>query len=419
MADIRLEINGPTRLHGAVSISGAKNAALPEMAATLLTPSPCQLGNVPMVEDTRIMLQTIARLGGVGRLEKNQLRIQNTRLTTFEVDRELARKTRASLLILGPLLARSGRVTLSLPGGCPIGERKVNYHLDGLSRMGARISQRDGRITAAADRLKSTRYHFPSVSVTGTENLVMAAVLARGTTVLENCAREPEVDDLIDLLNRSGARITRNGSDIAITGVKALCGFTHRVIPDRIEAGTYMIAGALPPNEITVRDCDASHNRRLLDILTAVGCTISRGKDWVRITSSPAPAAVTIATRPYPGFPTDLQAQMTTLLTQADGSSTLTENIFENRFQHSSELNKMGARIRQSGPGDLLIKGPTPLRGATLKSTDLRASAALVLAGIIAEGKTTILNAMQLFRGYERMPQKLNRLGASIKSIKE
>jgi UDP-N-acetylglucosamine 1-carboxyvinyltransferase len=419
MTEIKIEITGPSTLRGAVSIAGAKNAALPEMAASLLTSEPCILDNVPMVEDVRIMFRSLQQLGGEGQLLNHRLTIQNTRLSGSTVEGKLARKTRASILFLAPLLARRGSATLSLPGGCPIGERRVNYHLEGLRLMGAQIHQDDGVISGKAPKLRALRYRFPTISVTGTENLLMAATLARGTSILENCAREPEVDDLIQLLTRAGGGITRRGSRITIIGRSGLGGFTHRVIPDRIEAGTYLIAGAFPGNDITLHRYDGRHNQLLMKYLKKTGARIYREGENIRIQSSGRVRAVDVQTRPYPGFPTDLQAQMTTLLTQAEGRSRIRENIFENRFQHARELAKLGARIQQSGPRDILINGPTTLTGDVITSTDLRASAALVLGGLIATGTTTIRSARQLFRGYEDMPGKLQQLGGKIRTIKE
>lgn len=419
MTNIRLEITGKTYLKGTIQTSGAKNATLPEMAATILTKAPCQITNVPMVDDVKIMFQTLLFLGGTGTLQSNKLNIKFDNIKNFSISENLAKKTRASILLLGPLLARHGQVNISLPGGCPIGERKVNYHLEGLKLMGAKISQKNGFISAKAQRLRAIKYTFSTKTVTGTENLIMAASLAKGKTTLKNCAFEPEIDDLITLLNKAGASISREDDRIIINGKDNLQGVHHEVIPDRIEAGTFMIAGAFKNNNITIKGCNPNHNKYLIDLLENIGCTIIINRNEVKIRPADQLKPIDINTNPYPDFPTDLQAQMTILLTQSQGISKIVENIFDNRFQHVNELNQMGANIKLSKQNNILIYGLTPLLGATITSTDLRASAALVLAGIIAQNKTIILNAQQLFRGYENMPQKLNQIGAKIKVFKE
>jgi UDP-N-acetylglucosamine 1-carboxyvinyltransferase len=335
------------------------------------------------------------------------------------VSHETARTTRASVLLLGPMLARHGLAKVSFPGGCPIGERKINFHLQGLERMGAKIRSEGEYIIARCDRLRGIEYEFPGKTVTGTENLLMAAALADGTTVLHNCALEPEVADLIVLLREMGADISGQGGEtIVIRGRPALHGASHRIIPDRIEAGTYLIAGCFAGNEIHLQGVIPEHLQSLLTILAGMGAAITVSQQSLHVKGGLPLGPADVVTAPYPGFPTDLQAQLTTLLTQADGVSRVRETIFNDRFRHVGELNRLGADIEVKGD-TAVIKGRTRLRGSVLKTTDLRASAALVLGGLAAEGETVIENSYQLFRGYENMPDKLQKLGAAIKIIRE
>jgi UDP-N-acetylglucosamine 1-carboxyvinyltransferase len=407
-------IQGRNPLSGSVRISGAKNAALPELAAVALSSAPFSFRNVPRVEDIKVIYRALRGIGGEGRFVGNEVQIRISEFRSAVVPTETVQTTRASILLLGPLLARNGYARVSFPGGCSIGERKINFHLEGLERMGARIESEGEYLVARTDRLRGVEYAFPRKTVTGTENLLMAATLAEGTTVLRNCALEPEVGDLVDLLLKMGARIGGKGTDtLEIAGKTSLGGADHEVIPDRIEAGTYAIAGCFAGNSITVEGADPLHLSRLIDILRAMGVGV--GLEGNRITVHPTERMrpVDIDTAPYPGYPTDLQAQITTLLTQADGVSRVRETIFNDRFKHVGELNRLGASIEVRGD-TALIRGKTKFAGAVLKTTDLRASAALVLGGLIANGRTAIRNAYQLFRGYENMPRKLQKLGAAI-----
>jgi UDP-N-acetylglucosamine 1-carboxyvinyltransferase len=376
--------------------------------------------NLPEVEDIKVMFQALENLGAEGEFRSNTVQIKIPAIKSPLVPREIVETSRASVLLLGPLVARNGYAKVSTPGGCAIGDRKINYHLEGLRRMGTDISEEKEHIIARAPRpLRAIDYSFPTKTVTGTENLLMAAVLAEGTTILRNCALEPEVGDLIDLLLAMGADIKgKNSETLVITGKSSLNGAAHQVIPDRIEMGTYVIAGCFPGHEIIVENTVPEYVKCLLDVLEKSGIQVTTAANTISVNFNGKVKAVDVETMPYPGYPTDLQAQLTTLLTQADGVSHIKENIFNNRFQHTGELNKMGANIKLNGDVSI-ISGKTPLTGATLRTTDLRTSAALVLGGLIAKGTTVIENAFQLFRGYENMPQKLNALGADIKVIEE
>ena len=416
----KILINGKKRLSGHVRIAGAKNAALPELAAVILSNGEFHFRDVPEVEDIRVMFQALKNLGAEGEFHSNTVKITLPEIKSPVVPKEIVETSRASILILGPLLARNGYAKVSKPGGCAIGERKINFHIQGLQKMGAEIHEDDRHIIATARKpLHAIDYTFPNKTVTGTENLLMAAVLTEGTTILRNCALEPEVGDLIQLLLSMGADIKGKDTDtITITGKTSLNGTVHRVIPDRIEMGTYVIAGCFQDNEIVVENAVPEYVFSLLKILEETGVYVETGKDTIKLTANGVFKPIDVETSPYPGFPTDLQAQLTTLLTQADGISRIKENIFNNRFQHTHELNTMGANIEVKGDISI-IKGKTPLEGKTIRGTDLRASAALVLGGLIAEGRTIMENAYQLFRGYENMPRKLVQLGADVKQIEE
>lgn len=419
MQNITISIQGRKPLQGAVAISGAKNATLPELAAVCLSAETLEFQNVPLVEDIRVMHAALGEIGAEGEMLGNSIRLAMPVVRSPLVSLQTARTTRASILLLGPLLARHGYAKVSFPGGCPIGERKINFHLQGLEQMGAEIQAKDEYIVARCRRLQGIEYNFPGKTVTGTENLLMAAVLAEGTTVLGNCALEPEVADLIVLLQEMGADITGHGGEtIVIRGQTRLHGASHRVIPDRIEAGTYLIAGCFAGNDIHVQGVVPEHLLSLLQILRGMGADITAGADAFHVQGGNSLAAAEVSTEPYPGFPTDLQAQLTTLLTQASGISRVKETIFNDRFRHAEELNRLGADI-EIRDDTAIIRGPSGLRGAVLKTTDLRASAALVLGGLIAAGETIIQNSYQLFRGYENMPAKLQKLGADIKIIRE
>lgn len=421
MKNAKIVINGKHKLCGCVRISGAKNAALPELAAVLLSDGEFHFESVPQVEDIKVMFHALENLGAEGIFEANTVKISVPKLKSTDVPKEIVATSRASVLILGPLVARNGYAKVSRPGGCPIGDRKIDFHLLGLQEMGVTIRESPDHIIAyAANGLKGIDFTFPNKTVTGTENLLMAAVLAEGKTILRNCALEPEVGDLIDLLRAMGSDIQGINTDtLEVTGRSHLNGARHNLIPDRIEMGTYVIAAALRGNnEIIIENAIPEYIASLLDVLTQIGVevTIKERKIFLRTDGPMRP--VEIETLPYPGYPTDLQAQLTTLLTQVDGVSKIKENIFNNRFQHAMELNKLGAQI-EVNKDVALIKGKTPFTGQCIRATDLRASAALVLAGLIGEGQTVVENAYQLLRGYEDMPQKLRQLGADITLIDE
>jgi UDP-N-acetylglucosamine 1-carboxyvinyltransferase len=410
---------GPdVRLTGRVRISGAKNAVLPSIAACLLTEDEVRLENVPLVQDVRTMLTLIEGLGGTCRLDGNTLAVRVAGIRSDEASYELVRAMRASILVLGPLLARFGRAVVSLPGGCAIGSRPVDLHIAGLQKLGASISLEHGNIRARAGRLRGGEIEFEKKTVTGTENLLMAAALAKGETVLRNCAREPEVADLAALLNKMGARIEWVDEDTArVQGVKSLGGATHAIIPDRIETGTFLVAGALTAGDVLLEDVVPGHAEAVIDKLRASGSAVEpEGERGLRVVGGREVKPQDITTSPYPGFPTDMQAQFMVLLTQAPGTSILTETIFDRRFSHVNELVRLGAAIEVQGD-KAIIKGKTPLSGAEVVATDLRASASLVLAGLIASGETVISEIEHLDRGYERIEDKFRALGATIERV--
>jgi UDP-N-acetylglucosamine 1-carboxyvinyltransferase len=411
----KFRIEGGHSLRGDVHVSGAKNAALPCLAATLLTPGPVHLDNLPRVRDIVTMERVLAVLG-----ESCEHATGTTVVTTGDLDAhhapyELVRTMRASVLVLGPLLARRRRARVALPGGCAIGARPIDLHLAGLTHLGAEVRIEHGDVIAEAPNgLHGCDFRFPRVTVTGTENLVMAACLATGRTVLRNCAREPEVEDLARMLTAMGGRIDGIGSDtLTIEGVAALSGCRHRVVADRIEAGTYVIAALLAGEGVTVKGARREHLAALLEALQRAGAQIALNGDEMTARCYRPLRPVSVATAEHPGFATDLQAQLMALATQAEGVSTLTETIFENRFQHVLELKRMGACIDVDGR-TASVRGPTPLEGATVMASDLRASAALVLAALVARGETIVDRIYHLDRGYEAMEAKLNALGASI-----
>ncbi len=417
MGNRKLKIFGPFPLRGEVSVAGAKNASLPELAAALLSDRTVQLENVPRVEDIDSMIEALCHLGVKVERDGAAVDLLADGLDTVHVPGRVVGISRASILVLAPLLARMGKARVALPRGCPIGGRQINYHLDGLRRLGARVDEEDGHIVADCPRLTGNRFRFPQKTVTGTENLVMAACLAQGETRLENCALEPEVGDLVRLLNSLGARIDCQQDTITVQGRdgQPLTGGRHRIIADRIEAGTWLIAGAFPGNSVTVHDARADHLGSLLDLLVRTGADVRCAERTITVSGRDL-RGLDIATEAFPGFPTDLQAQMMVLLTQADGQSQIAETIFDNRMQHALELVKMGAciQVRQNRAE---IRGPVRLQGARINATDLRASAALLLAASRADGETWISNARQLFRGYQDMPEKIVSLGARLEII--
>ena len=415
----KLKISGGQRLSGAVPIAGAKNAALPAMAACLLTDEPLHLRNVPEVRDVRTMLRVLEQLGADDSTsDSGVLTLQVGRIRAFEAPYDLVKTMRASILVLGPLLARHGRARVSLPGGCAIGERPVNFHVEGLIRLGAEISLEQGYIEATAERLRGASMRFTDKTVTGTENLMMAACLAEGTTVLGNCAREPEIIDLADLLRSMGASIRGDGTEeIVIEGREDLHGAEHTVIPDRIEAGTYLMAGALMSDALDVTGCRPDHLEPLLQQLRANGVEIESKGDVLRVRRPEKLTARDLRTAPFPGYATDMQAQYMALMTQAHGTALITETIFEHRFMHVGELLRMGADIRIDGHTAVVV-GPRPLTGAQVMATDLRASACLVLAALVAGGVTVVHRVYHLDRGYESMEAKLQALGAAVERIR-
>jgi len=416
-------IRGGEPLLGTIHISGAKNAALPCMAAALLTDQPVVLENIPQVRDIQTTRNLLAAMGadvelGYGRAH-HRTTIHCANLASPEASYELVKTMRASTLVLGPLVARCGRAHVSLPGGCAIGSRPIDLHIKGLERLGAKIVQEHGYVTASADRLKGAEFVFDKISVTGTEDLLMAATLAEGETILQNCAREPEVADLADLLNKMGAKIEGAGTaTIRIKGVSKLKGAKHRIIPDRIEAGTFIIAGAMTGGDLNIAGCEPRHLGAVLNKLHEVGVKTKVGADSVRVMGDNPFTAADMTTEEHPGFPTDCQAQFMALATQAEGTSIITENIFENRFMHAGELIRMGANIKIEGRR-AVVRGKTPLSAAAVLASDLRASASLVLAALVADGETIIDRVYHIDRGYERIEEKLKDVGAQIKRMGE
>jgi UDP-N-acetylglucosamine 1-carboxyvinyltransferase len=419
----KLVIRGGNPLLGTIRVSGAKNAALPAMAAALLTEEPIILENVPQVRDIETTRKLLAEMGadvelGYGRAQHRTTICCRT-LVSPEASYELVKTMRASTLVLGPLVARCGRARVSLPGGCAIGARPIDLHIKGLERLGASINQEHGYVEAKAERLRGAEIVFDKITVTGTEDVLMAATLAEGDTVMLNCAREPEVADLADLLNKMGAHIEGAGtSTIHIKGVNKLHGAKHRIIPDRIEAGTFIMAGALTGGDLNVAGCEPRHLGALLQKLLEVGVRTAHTADAVRVMGDGPPKAANMVTEEFPGFPTDMQAQYMALATQAEGTSIITENIFENRFMHAQEMVRMGANIRIEG-SRAIVRGRTPLSAAAVLASDLRASASLVLAALVAEGESIIDRVYHIDRGYEHIEEKLKGVGAQIRRIGE
>ncbi len=411
-------ITGGNRLRGEVRISGAKNAALPVLASTILGGGECVITNVPRVVDVLTMGKLLSIFGAKVSHEGNRAVIKADVIDSTEAPYDLVKTMRASVLALGPLVARWGKAKVSLPGGCAIGSRPVNLHLAGLAKLGADISIEHGYITATARRLRGARIYCDTPTVTGTENLIMAASLAEGTTVLENAAKEPEINDLVDFLIKRGARIEGAGTDvITIEGVRELQGGDHEVIPDRIEAGTYLAAGAMTGGDVTITHCRPAHLEAVLMKLREAGADVQTEKERVHITAPGRLRGTDLRTLPYPGFPTDMQAQMVALMTLAEGTSVVTETVFESRFMHVEELRRMGASIRVEG-NRLIVTGRSSLTGAPVMASDLRASAGLILAGLAAEGVTEVQRVYHLDRGYERLEEKLRALGATIERRK-
>jgi len=413
----KLAIEGGVPLHGEVRVSGAKNAALPILCAALLTPEPLTLANVPELNDVRTMRALLAQMGVRAEAGADTLTMSAAQVDWPLAPYEMVKTMRASILALGPLLARCGEARVSLPGGCAIGLRPVDQHLKGLQAMGAEINLDHGYIDARAARLTGVRFAFDLVTVTGTENLLMAATLADGTTVLENAAREPEVVDLADCLNAMGARVAGAGTEcIVVQGVAKLHGARHAIMPDRIETGTFLAAAAAAGGSVALRGARADTLGAVIETLTEAGADITVDGDVIRASRRGLLSAVTLRTAPYPGFPTDMQAQIMALATVAKGTTVITETIFENRLMHVQELKRLGADIEVEG-NTAIVKGVLQLTGAAVMATDLRASACLVIAGLIAQGQTVIDRIYHLDRGYERIEAKLSALGARIRRV--
>jgi UDP-N-acetylglucosamine 1-carboxyvinyltransferase len=415
----KLQITGGVRLDGEVRISGAKNATLPMLAAALLADGPVTVANVPHLHDVTTMIELLARMGVTVTVdERMRIEVDPASITECFAPYELVKTMRASILVLGPLIARHGRADVSLPGGCAIGARPVNIHVAGLQAMGADIHIEGGYIRARAGRLRGAHLVLDTVTVTGTENLMMAAALADGETVIENAAREPEVVDVANFLIAMGARIQGAGTDkIVINGVPSLHGTSYQVLPDRIEAGTYLVAGAITGGRIRVKNVRPDHLDAVLAKLAEAGASIAIGADWVELDMhGQRPRAVDVRTAPYPAFPTDMQAQFAALDTVAQGVGTVVETIFENRFMHMLEMRRMGAEIRLEG-NTAIIHGVPELTAAPVMATDLRASASLVLAGLVAKGRTDIERIYHIDRGYEAIEEKLAQVGAQIRRV--
>lgn len=415
----KLLIEGGVPLHGEVAISGAKNAALPILCACLLTSEPLRLTNLPALRDVDTMLKLLAQMGvRVSRESADTVVLEAAALDNPVAPYEMVKTMRAAVLVLGPLVARAGEARVSLPGGCAIGARPVDQHIKGLEAMGAEVSVEHGYIHAKASRLRGARLFTDMVTVTGTENLMMAAVLAQGDTVIENAAREPEVVDLANCLVTMGAQISGAGTDvIRIRGVERLQGATHRVMPDRVETGTYLCAAAATSGEVRLTGTSTSYLDAVIDKLMDAGCNIVPERNAIRLKAPPKLASVSIRTSPYPAFPTDMQAQFMAINAVASGTAVIRETIFENRFMHAVELARLGADIRIDG-NTAVVTGVAKLDGAIVMATDLRASASLVVAGLAAQGETIVDRIYHLDRGYEKLEQKLSALGGRVRRIK-
>jgi UDP-N-acetylglucosamine 1-carboxyvinyltransferase len=415
----KLIITGGRPLSGEIRISGAKNAALPILAATLLADSPMIIGNIPHLHDITTTMELLGRMGvSLVVDERMNIEVDPSAIQELFAPYELVKTMRASILVLGPMLARHGEATVSLPGGCAIGSRPVNLHIEGLAKMGADIRVENGYIHARARRLRGARLVMDQVTVTGTENLMMAATLARGTTIIENAAREPEVLDLAACLNAMGAQIEGAGTDtITVCGVSSLSGTRYSVLPDRIESGTYLVAAAITGGQVKIKDTRPGTLDAVLEKLAEAGADIEVGEDWIELDMrGRRPGAIDIRTSPYPAFPTDMQAQFTALNVVSDGTGVISETVFENRFMHVHELKRMGADISLEG-NTAVTRGVRGLTAAPVMATDLRASASLVLAGLVASGDTVVDRIYHIDRGYESIEEKLAKLGAQIRRV--
>ncbi len=410
----KIRVWGGVPLRGKVQVSGSKNAALPILISSLLSEDPCVFRRIPQLQDIRTVLKLLAHLGVEVQVDQGQVRLDSKHVHLFEAPYDLVRTMRASVVVLGPLLARFGKARVSLPGGCAIGARPIDFHLAGLERLGATLELENGYVTATAKKLRGNRIAFEFPSVGATENIMMAATLAEGETLMENCAKEPEIIDLAMALKAMGAQIEGEGTEIIrIQGCTRLKGCEYSVMGDRIEAGTFLAAGFATGGEVRVENIYPDSIEAVLVKFEEAGAKVIRGTDWVFMDGSSRPAATNITTLPFPGFPTDMQAQFMTLMTLGEGACAITETIFENRFMHVSELARLGADIVIRG-NTALVKGQKSLRGAPLMATDLRASASLIIGGLCAQGETTIDRIYHLDRGYEKMEDKLMQLGAKI-----
>jgi UDP-N-acetylglucosamine 1-carboxyvinyltransferase len=419
MGTTMIVIRGGKRLTGRVKISGAKNSALPILAATILIPEATTLTNLPSLLDVQTMFEVLHALGANFELKPNEAVVNTANLNKYEAPYEQVRKMRASVLVMGALLARFGKANVPLPGGCNIGLRPINFHLDGLSKLGAKINIEEGYVKLSTKRLKGAEIYLDFPSVGATENIMMAACLADGETTIDNAAKEPEIVELANFLNKAGAKILNAGSDtIKITGVKELKGINYRIIPDRIEAGTYTIAAAITKGDIIIEGANFDHLHTVVTKLEEAGVIFEKISEGMRVHVKKDLVPVNIRTMPYPGFPTDLQAQFMALMAITEGISVIMEGVFENRFMHVSELCRMGADIKVDNH-TAIVRGVKALSGAQVNATDLRASAALILAGLVAKGKTQISRIYHLDRGYEHMEEKLAKLGAQINRISE
>ena len=415
----KLIITGGKPLSGEIRISGAKNAALPIIVSTLLSDEPVLIRNIPHLHDITTTMELLGRMGvSLTMDEKMDVEVNPTTINSYVAPYELVKTMRASILVLGPLLSRFGEAEVSLPGGCAIGARPVNLHIHGLELMGADIKVENGYIKAKCKRLKGAKIVLDVITVTGTENLMMAAALADGTTILENAAREPEVVDLANCLNAMGAKVSGAGTDtITIEGVERMHGATYDILPDRIETGTYLVAAAVSGGKVKLKDTDPTLLDAVISKLEDAGAEIEMGKDWISLDmKGKRPKAVDVRTAPYPAFPTDMQAQFSILNAVAEGTASITETIFENRFMHVQELKRMGADIEVNG-NTAIVKGVEKLNGAPVMATDLRASASLVIAGLVAEGDTVVERIYHIDRGYECIEEKMQQLGATIRRV--
>ncbi len=419
----KIVVQGGRRLAGEVQVSGSKNAALPVLFSSLLTAQPCVYQSIPNLADIHTTLKLLAGLGVANKKDDwvangGEITLDAVRVAGFEASYDLVKTMRASFLVLGPLLARFGRARVSTPGGCAIGARPINLHLKGFAAMGAAIEQAHGYVEATAKKLHGAKIYLDLPSVGATENLMMAATLAEGTTVIENAAKEPEIEDLAVALNAMGAKVTGAGGDIIyIDGVGSLHGATHRVIPDRIEAASFVIAGAITGGDVLVKGARPNHLDAFLIKLKEAGVVIAIDAEGIRVKPNGKIRSVDVTTLPYPGFPTDLQAQMMVLMAVADGVSVITETIFENRFMHAQELDRMGAQIKLEG-NRAVVRGVNELSGAPVMATDLRASVSLILAGLVATGVTEVSRVYHLDRGYDHIERKLSNLGANVRRVK-